>query len=259
MDDCLPPFQVVFGGDKADGGMEAGGVVVFDEVADDALGFREIERGEWADGLVFDGLVEAFEFAVGLGVVGAGHDMAGLPLGDEGFELTAFELGALVGDDAWARVGIGFAGFLENDFGVDLAHGGTDVPGDDHARAAVEHGAEEVEDATDVQVTEVHMPVLVRGEGLDEAGAFFGGFASAASDEVCCLEHAVGGGGCDRCHVGIEHHEGEGAITFEWVLAGVVDDGLFFPFFQPVLTRHLGVVFVGFAVAFAPTAELARA
>ena len=37
MDDCLQPFQVVFGGDKADGGMEAGGVVVFDEVADDVL------------------------------------------------------------------------------------------------------------------------------------------------------------------------------------------------------------------------------
>jgi hypothetical protein len=37
VDDCLQPFQVVFGGDKADGGMEAGGVVVFDEVADDVL------------------------------------------------------------------------------------------------------------------------------------------------------------------------------------------------------------------------------
>lgn len=51
-----------------------------------------VERGERADDLVFGRLVEAFELAVGLRVVWTGHQMAGLPLGNEGLELTAFEL-----------------------------------------------------------------------------------------------------------------------------------------------------------------------
>ena len=97
VDLLVAAFETVFGGDEADGGVQPGGVVVFDESAGDPLGVLDVERGERADGLFLEGLMEAFELAVGLGVVGAGHDMAGLPLGDEGFEFPAFELGTLIG------------------------------------------------------------------------------------------------------------------------------------------------------------------
>lgn len=74
------------------------------------------------DGLVLEGLVEAFEFAVGLGIVGASHDMAVPPLGDEGeFEFPVFEPKALVGDDARLGLGKGFAVFLQEKQVVDGA------------------------------------------------------------------------------------------------------------------------------------------
>jgi hypothetical protein len=76
----------------------------------------------------------------------------------------------------------------------------------------------------------------MRSLGGDEVGAFLGGFASGVSDEACCLDYAAGGG--NRCNVGIEHHAGEGAVAFEWVLvygdvipgvavALLLDSGLF--------------------------------
>jgi hypothetical protein len=113
------------------------------------------------------------EVADGLGIAGTGHDVAGLPLGDEGFELPAFELGALVADDAGPRIGVRLAGFLDDDFGIHLPHGWPDVPCEDGAGATVGHSTEEVEDAPDIQIGAVGLPGLVRGQGLDEAGAFF--------------------------------------------------------------------------------------
>ena len=49
--------------------------------------------------------------------------MAGLPLGDEGLELGAFELEALVGDDARPVMRIGFVGLLQHDFGIEHPEG----------------------------------------------------------------------------------------------------------------------------------------
>ncbi len=188
IDGMMAAGEAVKGGDEADGRVQAGGVVVVDEVSGDALGVLEVERGERADGLAFEGLMEAFEFSVGLRIVGAGHDVAGLPMGQERFELTAFELGTLVGNDAGAGLGIGFAGLLQDDLGVDLgvdlAHGGADIPTNDRARAAVENGAQKIEDAANIQVAEVDVPVFVGDERPDEAGPLSGGLAVGSTDQA---------------------------------------------------------------------------
>ena len=86
VDFILPAGEAVCRGDVADGGMQALGIVVVDEVAGDALGVFKGQRGFGTDGLLFERFMEAFEFSVGLGIVGTGPDIAGLPLGDEGFE-----------------------------------------------------------------------------------------------------------------------------------------------------------------------------
>ena len=65
--------------------------------------------------------------------------MGGLPEADEGLEVAADELGAAVGDDARLRLGVRFAGLLQDDLGVGLLHLRAEVPGDDGAGAAVEH------------------------------------------------------------------------------------------------------------------------
>ena len=64
-------------GHKADGGRKASVVAVSDEFSQEALGIREIERGEGTDDLVFEGLVEAFEFTLGRGVEGDSHEVGG--------------------------------------------------------------------------------------------------------------------------------------------------------------------------------------
>ena len=90
--------ETVPGTDIADGRVQALVVIVFNEVPGDAFGIVERERGLGADGLGFQGLMEALNLAVGLRVVRAGHDVARLPLIDKDPELSGFVLGALVGD-----------------------------------------------------------------------------------------------------------------------------------------------------------------
>lgn len=85
-------------------------------------------------------------------VVRAGQDVTGLPEVDEALEIAALELRPLIADDPWAGLRMGLAGLLDDDLGVSLPHGRTDVPGQHAAGTAIEHSAEEVKGAADVQV-----------------------------------------------------------------------------------------------------------
>ena len=256
VDFILPAGEAVCRGDVTDGAIQALGIVVVDEVAGDAVGVFKGQRGFGTDGLLFERLVEAFEFSVGLGILGTGRDVAGLPLGDEGFELPAFEPGSLTADAAGPRLRVHFTGFLDDDFGIDLPHGGTDVPCQDGARTTVEHATQEVEGAADIQIGKVGMPVLVRGQGLDEAGAFLRGLAFGAADQSGLFEHTIRRRRSHGGHVRIHHHEGQAAVAFQRVVEGITDDGLLFLWLQPVIARHLRVVLIGLAVASAPPAKL---
>lgn len=73
--------KFVLRGDVTDGGMESNGVVVLDEAGDEAAGLIDVERGAGADAVGFERLVPAFDFAVGLGVVGGGFDVGERGLG----------------------------------------------------------------------------------------------------------------------------------------------------------------------------------
>src|SRR6266705_5220921 len=90
-----------------------------------------------------------------------------------------------------------------------------DFPVDDEAAAAVEDGAEEVKGAGDVEVADIDVPVLVGPQGLDEAGAFLGGRRRGPGQEPRGLEDAVDAGRATGDDIGVKHHEGEPAITFE--------------------------------------------
>lgn len=72
LDLFVAPFELFLWGDEPDGRVQAGRVVIVDEVASDPLGLLDIKRREGANGLILQGLVEALKFAVGLRVVGAG-------------------------------------------------------------------------------------------------------------------------------------------------------------------------------------------
>ena len=62
--------KFVLGSDVSDGGVQAHGVVMFEEPGDEAGGLFDIERGAGANAVGFKRFVPAFDLAVGLGVVG---------------------------------------------------------------------------------------------------------------------------------------------------------------------------------------------
>ncbi len=105
---------------------------------------------------------------------------------------------------------------LEDDLGVGLSHGLAQLPVNDEARAAV-----------DVQVGDIDVPVLVRGERLDKAGAFERGLRLPGIEQASALKHPIGARGAHRHDVAIKHHEGERAVTLKRELMLEVDDGSF--------------------------------
>ncbi len=127
-----------------------------------------------ADAFALDGLVPAFDLAVGLGIVGRGLHVGHAGDADELLEVLGDELRTVVADDAWPGVGVGFAGALDDGFHVGFLHFLADFPVDDEAAAAVEERAEEVKGAGDVEVADIDVPVFVGLQRLDEAGAFLG-------------------------------------------------------------------------------------
>jgi hypothetical protein len=66
---CLINFEMttlksIFWGNEADSCMESSGVVIFDEVTCDTFRLFKVKWRERTDGLIFECLMETFEFAV---------------------------------------------------------------------------------------------------------------------------------------------------------------------------------------------------
>jgi len=72
---------------------------VLNEVGDEATCLFDVERGSRADAVVLEGLVPAFDFAVGLRVVGRGFDVGETCNADELFEVLCDKLWAVVGTE----------------------------------------------------------------------------------------------------------------------------------------------------------------
>ena len=62
----------------------------------DPFGILQAERSFGADGLLFQGSMEAFEFAVALRVMRRGEDVRGLPEADELLKIARDELAAVI-------------------------------------------------------------------------------------------------------------------------------------------------------------------
>jgi hypothetical protein len=80
-----------------------------------------------------------------------------------------------------------------------------------------------------------------------------------AIESLRLFQNTINAAGADRHDVVVEHHEGQAAITIEWMGVVVVEDGLLFPVLKPPIARHLAVVLVGLAIAPLPIVKLARA
>ena len=129
----------------------------------------------------------------------------------------------------------------------------------DIAAAPVEKAAEIIKRATDVEIRDIYMPMLVRPKGLDKACALFADLLVPPIHKASFGQYPPCAGRTYGNDIPVEHHEGEPSVAFKWVIVIKADDGLPFPLFQPEIPRNGGVMLIGFAIAIDPGVELAFA
>ena len=252
----LPPLQFGLGRDVADGGMQADRVVVLDELADDAACVVQGQRRPGADALFLEDTVPAFDLAVALRVVRRGAGVRHAAEADELLEIPGDELGAVVGDDAGRNAGELLPRPLDDLLDIGLGHRFPDFPVDREAATAVQQAAQVVERASYVDVRDIDMPVFMGHQGLHEALALGGGLGRVPVEPASLLEDAVNAGRATDSDVGVDHHEGQAAVTLQGEECLEVEDGLTFLGFEPVVTGDPGVVLVDLAVAVLPRVPL---
>ena len=211
---------------------------MINKARDEAAGLLDVERGAWANAVGFERLVPAFDFAVGLGIVRRSFDVGETGHADELFEVLGNELGPIVGNDPWLCFGVLFQSALDDDLYVGFGHGLAQLLVDDEARASVEQRAEVVKRPGHVDVRDVHMPVLVGGQWLNEARTFLRRLAVPSLNEPGSLENAVGRRGAHGHNVAVEHHEGEATIALQRELPCELHDRISLPAIDPVVARN---------------------
>jgi len=129
----------------------------------------------------------------------------------------------------------------------------------DVATAPVEKAAEIIKRATDVEIRDIHVPMLVGPKGLNKARSFFADFLVPPIHKSSLGQNAPRAGRAYGNDIPVKHHEGEPSIALKGVIVIKTNDGLPFPLFQPEIARNGGVMLVDFAVTFDPCVELALA
>lgn len=176
---------------------------------------------------------------------------------DQLFEVLGDELGPIVADDPGLLARVFLERPLDDGFDLGLVHGLANLALNDRPAVAVEHGAEEVEVAGDVELRDVDMPAFVVFERLHETLALFGGSQLVAVEQARPLEVSVESGGAHSDDVLIEHHVGEPTVALEQESAVVVNDRLLGPSLQPAIPGIVAVVGMGPAVVLFPEVVLA--
>ena len=127
---------------------------------------------------------------------------------DEFFEILCNELRAIVGNNPWTCSRVFLLGPLKDGFYVTFSHLLSDLPMDDRAAASIEEAAQVVEGATDVEVRDIHMPVLMRQRRLNEPGSFERRFLIPLLEQACLRKNTPSTGRADGHNVLVQHHEG---------------------------------------------------
>lgn len=88
---------------------------------------------------------------------------------DEFLEVARDELRSVVGNDPRLCIRVLLPGALKNDFDIGLRHGFAQIPMNDEPAEAIQHAAQVVERAADVDIGNVDVPMLLRLQRLLEA------------------------------------------------------------------------------------------
>ena len=91
---------------------------------------------------------------------------------DKFLEIFGNELRPVVGNYPWAGSRVFLFGALQNDLNVWFGHLLSDLPMDDGTATAIQEAAQVVEGATDVEIRDIDVPMLMRSAGLLKALPF---------------------------------------------------------------------------------------
>ncbi len=133
---------------------------------------------------------------------------------------------------------------FQNDLDVGLRHRLAQIPMDDGPAIAVQHAAQIVERARDVDVAHVDMPMLMRLRRLLEARAFLRRLPVPFAQQPRLTQHPPNAGRAHRHDVGVQHHERKPAIALQRILQMEGDDRLLLPILQPKISGNPAVVLV---------------
>lgn len=137
-------------------------IVVMDELADHTLPILQGERCLWADTVPLECAVPPFKLAIALRVVRRCAHVCHTAQSDILLEVARDELRTVVGDYPRSSVRVALPGPLQDQFDLSFRHADAKIPLHDTAAAPIEHTAQVVERAADIDVADIDMPVFVR-------------------------------------------------------------------------------------------------
>ncbi len=98
-------------------------------------------------------------------------------------------------------------------------------------------GGHKTEGSADIDVGNIHVPMLVSCEWLLETFAL-PGFLVARVEDNSIPEHTVNRTGTAGDDVCVDHHVGQSAISLKWMIEVELDDGLLLVIPQPVISGY---------------------
>ena len=165
------PGQHIVGRHVANGAVQPHAVVVRDVARQYSPRLLDCLRASWSNRLAFHCLVPPLNLAVRLWVVRRCAHMGHARLPNELLEVLGDKLRPVVRDDPRPRLRMFLARHLQDALDVGFCHTFADFPVHNGPAGAVEHRAEVVESAAQVQVRDVDMPMFMRMYRLHKAGA----------------------------------------------------------------------------------------
>src|ERR1700736_4913397 len=122
---------------------------------------------------------------------------------------------------------------------------------------SIQHTAQVVERARQVDVGNIDVPVLVRLRRLLKPRPFTRGLAFPSRQQSRLLQHSPYARRTHRYHLRIQHHERQPSIPFQRILQMEADDRFLLPRLQPEIPGNPTVVLIHSPVALSPVVKLA--
>ena len=165
---------------------------------------------------------------------------------NEMFEITGDKLRAIVTDHPWLSMREFLPCPLQNGFNICFRHDWADFPVNDVATVPIYNRTLIIERATDIDVGDVNVPMLVRLLGLMKTRAFLGRLGRCRPQQTRGTQYPIDAAGTNGGNLLVQHHVGQTAISNLTMVNIVVDDGRLFLLSEPMLfgLHAVGLIFL---------------